>query len=105
MRTGGTQVIQERDRAAVTSGRAAPARATRLVDGFTDAAVLLFAVWTAVYHLGLLVRPPTSVLLLVWLACAAAIGARYAARRRWWAGPLWREPVTLPVARKRPAPR
>ncbi|TDB82588.1 hypothetical protein E1264_31165, partial [Actinomadura sp. KC216] len=104
MRTGGTQVIQELDRAAAASERAEPARVTRLIDGLTDGAVLLFAAWTAVYHLGLLFRPPTSVLLAVWLAGAVAIGALCAVRRGWWAGRPWREPVVLPRTRPRSAP-
>ncbi|MFI0369981.1 DUF6077 domain-containing protein [Actinomadura sp. 1N219] len=105
MRTGGTQVIQELARAAGPRVQATPTRATRLVDGFTNGVVLLFAAWTAVYHLGLLFRPPTPVLLLVWLAGAVAIGALYAARRGWWAGPLWRGPSGAPIGRARSAPR
>lgn len=94
-------MIQELDRTAGTSGQAEPTRATRLVDGFTDGVVLLFAAWTVVYHVGLLLEPPTGALLLVWLAGAVAIGAAYAARRRWWGGPLWREPSGPPAE---PAP-
>ncbi|MFI0481104.1 DUF6077 domain-containing protein [Actinomadura sp. 9N215] len=85
-------MIQELDRTARTSGQAGPTRATRLMDGFTDGAALLFAAWTAVYHLGLLLHPPTWALLLMWLAGAVVIGALYAARRDWWAGTPWREP-------------
>ncbi|GAA0592804.1 hypothetical protein GCM10009546_64000 [Actinomadura livida] len=69
------------------------------MDGLSDAAVALFAAWTAVYHAGLLLRAPTWALLLAWLAAAGALTALYAAGREWWdGGPLWRE-------RARPAAR
>ncbi|WP_192809194.1 hypothetical protein, partial [Actinomadura montaniterrae] len=41
-------------------------RAGRAVDAAVDAAVLAFAVWTVVYHLGLLLRPPTWALVACW---------------------------------------
>lgn len=85
-------MIQLLDRAAGTSGRgrAGETRTTRAVDRITDGAVLLFAAWTVVYHLGLLFHPPTAALLLAWLAGAGGIGALYAARRGWWdAAPPW----------------
>ncbi|TDC91784.1 hypothetical protein, partial [Actinomadura sp. 7K507] len=98
-------MIQVLDRAAGTSsGRlAGETRTTRFMDGVTDWAVLLFAAWTVVYHLGLLLHPPTWVLLLGWLAASAALAALYAARRGWWeGGPLWRE-RSAPAAK--PPPR
>ncbi|WP_344279706.1 DUF6077 domain-containing protein [Actinomadura napierensis] len=55
-------------------------RAERGLDAAVDAAVLLFALWTLVYHLGLLIRPPTWVLLACWLGAAAAVAAAYASR-------------------------
>ncbi|WP_067803785.1 DUF6077 domain-containing protein [Actinomadura formosensis] len=70
------------------SGQAGGTRATRLVDGVTDGAVLGFAAWTLLYHLGLLVHPPTWSLLVLWLLCGCALGALYAFRRGWWARPL-----------------
>lgn len=98
-------MIQLLDRAAGTSerGPAGETRTTRLMDGIIDGAVLLFAAWTVVYHLGLLFRPSTTVLLVVWLGAAAAIAALYAARRGWWGGgPLWPEgsrPAAAPPPR------
>ncbi|MDL4776401.1 DUF6077 domain-containing protein [Actinomadura xylanilytica] len=48
---------------------------TRVTDRVADAALLLLAGWTLVYHLGLLFRPPTWTLLAVWLALAAVCAA------------------------------
>ncbi|QKG18550.1 DUF6077 domain-containing protein [Actinomadura verrucosospora] len=69
------------------------------MDRAVDAVVLLFAVWTVVYHAGLVLRPPTWALLACWAAVSAAIAAAWALRgRRDGRGgrPLWPEP---------PAPR
>ncbi|MBD2892640.1 hypothetical protein amrb99_15500 [Actinomadura sp. RB99] len=66
------------------------------LDTAVDAAVLLFAVWTVVYHLGLLLRPPTWALLACWLGASAAGAAAWALRRRRDGrgdGPLWPEPA------------
>ncbi|MBC6456873.1 DUF6077 domain-containing protein [Actinomadura sp. HBU206391] len=52
-----------------------PARATAFLDGATDAAVVAFAAWTAVYHAGLLIRPPTAVLVAAWLVVMATLAA------------------------------
>ncbi|WP_242890926.1 DUF6077 domain-containing protein [Actinomadura litoris] len=85
-------------------GRSPARRATGLVDGLTDGAVVLFAVWTLVYHAGLLLDPPTTVLLVAWLAAAAVLGALYARRAGWWAvGLLWQDPEE-PVWRDRAGP-
>ncbi|GAA4225751.1 hypothetical protein GCM10022254_08350 [Actinomadura meridiana] len=92
------------DRAAGTGRLTRETQATRLVDGLTDVSVLLFAAWTVIYHLGLLIRPPTYVLLLVWLAGAVAVAALYTVRRGWWAGQAWRE-ATVPESETEPAPR
>ncbi|MWA05294.1 hypothetical protein F8568_043645 [Actinomadura sp. LD22] len=86
-------------------GRTAPDadRTGRAVDGAVDAAVLLFAVWTVVYHAGLLLRPPTWALLACWLGLSAAAAAAWALRGRGdgpGAGPLWPEPA----AARSPAP-
>lgn len=74
---------------------------TRVTDRVADAALLLLAGWTLVYHLGLLFRPPTWTLLAVWLALAAvcaALLARGALKDR----PLWNG---SPSAIRRPAGR
>ncbi|WP_242910098.1 DUF6077 domain-containing protein [Actinomadura terrae] len=86
-------------------GRARAARtATGLLDGVTDGAVVLFAAWTVLYHLGLLLDPPTTALLVAWLVAAAVLGVLYARRSGWWAvGPLWHDPEA-PVWRDRPGP-
>ncbi|MGI5330096.1 DUF6077 domain-containing protein [Actinomadura nitritigenes] len=71
-------------------------RTGRAVDAAVDAAVLLFAVWTVVYHLGLLLRPPTWALLACWLGVSAAAAAAWSLRRRRdgpGGGPLWPEPA------------
>ncbi|RFS82454.1 hypothetical protein D0T12_27025 [Actinomadura spongiicola] len=91
-------MIQFLDRTAATGERTTRTRATRLVDAFTDQVVLLFAAWTVVFHLGLLFHPSTSGLLLMWLVGAVAIALLYAARRGWWAGPVWREPSGATVS-------
>ncbi|WP_131743444.1 hypothetical protein, partial [Actinomadura roseirufa] len=45
--------------------------------------MLLFAAWTVLYHLGLLIRPPTWALLAAWTAVAAtALWAGGRLRRR-----------------------
>lgn len=84
-------MIQLLDRDAVTPvRRTSGRRATRLVDGASDGVVAAFAVWTVVYHLGLLLTAPTWALLLAWLAAALGTAAVCAARRgRWESGPLW----------------
>jgi hypothetical protein len=64
-----------RDRAGGTG------RTTAILDGASDVALLAFAVWTVVYHAGLLIRPPTSVLLAGWLVIMA-VGAAVRLRRR-----------------------
>ena len=86
-------MIQLLDR---TTGRSGPGRAgdtaaTRFMDGAVDGAVLLFAAWTVVYHLGLLIKPSTSALLLMWLVAAAAVAVVYGTRRGWWAAVVWPE--------------
>ncbi|MFI0447838.1 DUF6077 domain-containing protein [Actinomadura sp. 6N118] len=55
----------------------------RLFDRLSDLAVVAFAVWTAVYHVGLLFTPPTWVLLSCWLVVLAILGGLYA----WWLTP------------------
>ncbi|MDL4817130.1 DUF6077 domain-containing protein [Actinomadura opuntiae] len=78
----------------IRGGAPRAGRTERAVDAAVDAAVLLFAVWTVVYHLGLLVRPPTWVLLACWLGAAAAIAAVCASRGlrdRVAPEPLWPE--------------
>ncbi|KAB2351557.1 DUF6077 domain-containing protein [Actinomadura rudentiformis] len=52
----------------------------RILDRFSDLAVVAFAVWTAVYHVGLLVTPRTWVLLTCWLVVLAILGGLYAWR-------------------------
>ncbi|MFA1550388.1 DUF6077 domain-containing protein [Actinomadura chokoriensis] len=90
------------DRTAVSrGGEPEGTRTTRLVDGVTDGIVLSFAVWTVLYHLGLLIRPHTSVLLAVWLLGCGALAALYAARRGWWATPS----PDRPGPGNRPIPR
>jgi len=91
-------MVQTLDRDTVSRGgdRRDGTRATRLADGFTDAIVVAFAVWTVIYHLGLLIRPPTAAMLAVWPLGAGALAALYAAGRGRWAGPPPRDP---------PAPR
>ncbi|TDB95742.1 DUF6077 domain-containing protein [Actinomadura sp. 7K534] len=86
-------MVQLLDRAADAQlRRPGETRTTRVVDGLSDAAVVLFAAWTAVYHAGLLLRAPTWALLLAWLAAAGALAALCAAGREWWdGGPLRRE--------------
>ncbi|MCW2902011.1 MAG: hypothetical protein JWO67_4276 [Streptosporangiaceae bacterium] len=54
---------------------------TRAVDLVTDVAVLLFAAWTLIYHVGLLLRPPTIALLCAWAGAAALIVALYVRHR------------------------
>jgi hypothetical protein len=86
---------------AARTGRAG--RTERAGDAALDAAVLLFAVWTVVYHLGLLLRPPTWALVACWLGASAAAAAAWALRRRRdrpERGPLWPEPA----APRSPAP-
>ncbi|MFF5262314.1 DUF6077 domain-containing protein [Actinomadura viridis] len=68
------------------------------MDRATDLLVIAFATWTLVYHLGLLVRPPTWVLLAAWAAVLAALAAGFGWRAR-AAGPraggaraLWADP-------------
>ncbi|GAA2623829.1 DUF6077 domain-containing protein [Actinomadura fulvescens] len=56
----------------------------RLLDRLSDLAVVAFAVWTAVYHAGLLFDPPTWVLLVCWLVVLAGLGGLYA-----WRLPSW----------------
>ncbi|MFB4311395.1 DUF6077 domain-containing protein [Actinomadura sp. GTD37] len=82
-------MVQLLDRSIVSRGGGPPGstRTTRLVDGVTDGIVVSFAAWTVIYHLGLLIRPPTSVLLAMWLLSACALAALCAARRGWWTGP------------------
>ncbi|TDE32858.1 DUF6077 domain-containing protein [Actinomadura sp. 6K520] len=96
-------MVQLLDRAAETRlRRPDETRTTRLVDGLSDAAVVLFAAWTVVYHLGLLLRSPTWALLLAWLAAAGALAALYATGRAWWeGGPLWRERARRAARRPR----
>ncbi|OLT36118.1 hypothetical protein BJF79_31500 [Actinomadura sp. CNU-125] len=48
------------------------ARVTRAVDGLVDAAVLAFAAWTVIYHVCLLLQPPTWVMLACWAVVSAA---------------------------------
>ncbi|TYB41803.1 DUF6077 domain-containing protein [Actinomadura chibensis] len=86
-------------------GRAGETRTTRFVDGAVDGAVLLFAAWTVVYHLGLLFRPSTSVLLLMWAVAAAAVAAVYGTRRGWWAAVLWPDRPRAWRSRFTPPPR
>lgn len=52
----------------------------RVMDRLTDLAVLLFACWTVIYHVGLLVRPPTGVLLTAWATAGALICGLYVRR-------------------------
>ncbi|NVI89774.1 hypothetical protein, partial [Actinomadura sp. BRA 177] len=75
-------MVQLLDRVTTTGGgdRPGETRTTRLVDGATDGITVLFAAWTLIYHLGLLIRPPTSALLVVWLLGTGA--ARRADRAR-----------------------
>jgi Family of unknown function (DUF6077) len=47
-----------------------------------DVAVVAFAVWTVLYHLGLLLDLPTTALLVVWLVATAGVVA-LAARSTW----------------------
>ncbi|TDC65938.1 hypothetical protein E1200_17565 [Actinomadura sp. GC306] len=94
-------MVQLLDRAVGTRPhRPEESRTTRLVDRLCDAAVLLFAAWTAVYHAGLLLRLPTWALLLAWLTAAGALAGAWAAGRTWWeSGPLWPERVRPAVPR------
>ncbi|QXJ26190.1 hypothetical protein AGRA3207_007809 [Actinomadura graeca] len=90
-------MIELMERAIGTSGggraRAAPT-VTRVMDGITDGLVVLFALWTLIYHLALPLDPPTSALLVLWPVTALAVALAYARRRGWWAmGPLWDEPA------------
>ncbi|RAY11130.1 hypothetical protein DPM19_32000 [Actinomadura craniellae] len=55
---------------------------TRGMDAATDLALLSFAVWTLLYHLGLWLRPPTAVLVGGWAAATAAIAAGMVLRGR-----------------------
>ncbi|MFG2002433.1 DUF6077 domain-containing protein [Spirillospora sp. NPDC048911] len=64
----------------------------RLLDRLSDAAVVAFAVWTAVYHLGLLFDPPAWVLVACWLVVLAIMGGLYAWRLV--PGPAKRAPDT-----------
>ncbi|MFI6519275.1 DUF6077 domain-containing protein [Spirillospora sp. NPDC050679] len=50
---------------------------TRVMDRVSDGVVLAFALWTLVYHLGLLLKPPTWALLAGWAAAAAALTGLY----------------------------
>ncbi|NKZ05387.1 DUF6077 domain-containing protein [Actinomadura latina] len=99
-------MVQLLDRVTATGGGGRPGetRTTRLVDGATDGLTVLFAVWTLVYHLGLLLRPPTSALLVVWLLAAGAIGALYGARRAWWDAPVRPPHRAGPAAKAPPRP-
>jgi hypothetical protein len=40
-----------------------------------DLAIIGFALWTVLYHLALIVDPPTTGLLIAWLACFSVAGA------------------------------
>ncbi|MBG6089261.1 DUF6077 domain-containing protein [Actinomadura viridis] len=67
------------------------------MDRATDLVVIAFAAWTLIYHLGLLVRPPTWVLLAAWAAVLAALAAGFGWRARAAAGTggarsLWGDP-------------
>ncbi|GAA2085797.1 DUF6077 domain-containing protein [Actinomadura alba] len=62
-------------------GAGGPGRVTTLLDGATDAAVVAFAMWTVVYHAGLLIRPPTAVLVAGWLVIMTVLAAVWV--RRW----------------------
>ncbi len=83
-------MVQLLDRTTTAGGwdRPGDTRTARLVDGITDGLTVLFAVWTVVYHVGLLVRPPTSALVVVWLLAGTAACALYGARRAWWDAPV-----------------
>jgi hypothetical protein len=80
-------VFEARDRTTTSEHSADPPDAARAaplthwLDGVSDLFVLLFALWTLIYHLGLLVRPPTAVLLTAWVVAGAALGALYVRRR------------------------
>lgn len=87
--------------AAPDAGRAG--RTERAVDAAVDAAVLLFAVWTVVYHLGLLLRPPTWALLACWLGVSAAAAAAWSLRWR-RDGPAGGAPWPEPAAPRSAAP-
>jgi hypothetical protein len=63
---------------------ARPGRVTAFLDAATDAAVVVFAGWTVVYHAGLLLRPPTGVLVAGWLLITAVLAAGWV--RRWTGG-------------------
>ncbi|WP_344587008.1 DUF6077 domain-containing protein [Actinomadura vinacea] len=80
-------VRPEQDHGTAPGGPFAPGAAlTRALDRGTDGLVIAFALWTLVYHAGLLVRPPTWVLLAVWAVATAAAGAGYVLWRRSRAG-------------------
>jgi hypothetical protein len=46
---------------------------SRVMDGLCDFAVLGFAAWTLIYHVGLIFDTPTDLLLIGWVACLACI--------------------------------
>ncbi|WP_067471465.1 DUF6077 domain-containing protein [Actinomadura hibisca] len=77
---------------------------TRALDGVGDGVVLAFALWTLVYHLGLLLEPPTWALLAGWAVAAAALTGLYlylrpedAPRPREWPGRVAGVPRAVPV--------
>ncbi|MFI0352194.1 DUF6077 domain-containing protein [Actinomadura sp. 9N407] len=71
-----------------------PAPLARALDRATDAVVVAFAIWTLVYHLGLLIRPPSWALLAMWAAASGAAAAVYAWRKRpGGGGALWDDPA------------
>ncbi|MEV5830433.1 DUF6077 domain-containing protein [Spirillospora sp. NPDC052242] len=73
-------------------------RVTRAVDGLVDAAVLAFAAWTVIYHVCLLLQPPTWVMLACWAAVSAAGIAVWF--RRPAGRPLWDDRVAAAAANR-----
>ncbi|MBO2453313.1 hypothetical protein J4573_39890 [Actinomadura barringtoniae] len=93
--------VNERETAAGEASPRRPAWTTRALDRGTDLALLAFAAWTVIYHLGLLLRPPTWILLDFWFAAMVVILALYVWRRVTGArsAPLWTDRPSLWRAR------
>ncbi|WP_433323698.1 DUF6077 domain-containing protein [Spirillospora sp. CA-294931] len=71
-------------------GHAVPWWPTGAMDRLTDGIVVAFALWTLIYHLGLVLKPPTWGLLAGWVVATLLIAVVFL-RKRPGTRPLWPE--------------